>query len=54
MEKNTTERAEELIVLCEEKCSPVGNGQYDIALFAPKKIVGTWKVENVTIYKLTR
>nr|MBP9798112.1 hypothetical protein [Candidatus Woesebacteria bacterium] len=54
MEKYTTERAEELFVLCEEECKPVGNGQFDIALFAPNKVVGTWKVENVTIYKLIR
>lgn len=54
LEKYTTEKADELFVICEEKCTPIGDGQWDIAHFAPRKLVGTWHVDNVTIYKLTR
>lgn len=54
LEKYTTEKAEELFVICEEECNPIGNGQWDIAYFAPRELVGTWQVDNVTIYKLKR
>lgn len=54
IEKDSLERTEELFVVCEEKCKPIGDPQWDVAYFAPRKIVGTWKVDNVTIYKLIR
>lgn len=55
IEKDSIERANELFLVCEKKCEPIiGNPQWDIAFFAPNKIIGEWKVENVKIYKLIR
>ncbi len=55
IEKDSLDKADELFVVCEKKCSPIiGNPQWDIAYFAPNKIVGEWKVEGVRIYKLIR
>lgn len=55
IEKDSTERADILFVVCEEKCPLIiGNPRWDIAYFAPEKIVSQWKIDNVTIYKLTR
>lgn len=54
VEKDSLEKTEELFVVCEDKCKPIGDPQWDVAYFAPRKIVGTWKTDNVTIYKLTR
>ncbi len=55
IEKDSLDKADELFVICEKKCDPIiGNPQWDIAYFAPNKIVGEWKVEDVRIYKLVR
>ncbi|MBI2051225.1 glycosyltransferase family 39 protein [Candidatus Roizmanbacteria bacterium] len=54
IEKDSLERADELFVVCEEDCKPIGNPQWDIAYFAPTKTAGVWKTDDVTIYKLTR
>lgn len=55
IEKDSLEKSDELFVVCEKKCHPIiGNPQWDIAYFAPNKIVGEWKVGNVRIYKLIR
>ncbi len=55
IEKDSLIKADELFVVCEKKCSPIiGNPQWDIAFFAPNKIVGEWKVSDVKIYKLIR
>lgn len=55
IEKDSLEKAEELFLVCEKKCSPIiGNPQWDIAYFAPRKIVGEWQINDVKIYKLTR
>jgi 4-amino-4-deoxy-L-arabinose transferase-like glycosyltransferase len=54
-EKDSIEKTDELFVVCEKKCPLIiGNPQWDIAFFAPNKIVGKWTVENVRIYKLIR
>lgn len=55
IEKDSLDKADELFVVCEKKCSPIiGNPLWDIAYFAPNKIVGKWNVEGVMIYKLIR
>ena len=52
---DSMEKADELFVVCEKKCSPIiGNPLWDIAYFAPTEIVGEWRVRGVKIYKLTR
>lgn len=43
-----------LVVLCETKCKPIGDPQWDIANFAPKKIEKQRKADNMYIYLLTR
>lgn len=54
-ETDSLEKADELFVVCEKKCSPIiGNPLWDIAYFAPTEIVGEWTVRGVKIYKLTR
>ena len=55
IEKDSLNKADELFVVCEKKCDLIiGNPMWDIAYFAPNKIVGEWKVEGVKIYKLIR
>ena len=55
IEKDSLIKADELFVVCEKKCDPIiGNPQWDIAFFAPNKIVDEWKVSDVKIYKLVR
>ena len=54
LEKDSTDKADELFVACEKDCKVIGDPQWDIAYFAPNKIVGEWKVDNVRIYKLIR
>lgn len=54
IEKGSLSRTSALFVVCEEECWPIGDPQWDVAYFAPRKIAGTWKADNVTIYKLTR
>ncbi len=54
VEKDSLEKTEELFVVCEDKCKPIGDPQWDVAYFAPRKIAGVWKTDNVKIYKLTR
>ncbi|MEN9327234.1 MAG: hypothetical protein RI947_42 [Candidatus Parcubacteria bacterium] len=52
IEKDTLEKADELFVVCEAACKPIGDPQWDIAYFAPTKIDGVWKHKGVTIYRL--
>ncbi|MEK7495737.1 MAG: hypothetical protein AAB603_04045, partial [Patescibacteria group bacterium] len=55
LEKDSLEKANELFVVCEKKCDIIiGNPMWDIAYFAPNKIIGEWGVEGVKIYKLIR
>jgi len=55
IEKDSLEKADELFVVCEKKCDIIiGNPMWDIAYFAPNKIIGEWTVEGVKIYKLVR
>jgi len=55
LEKDSLEKANELFVVCEKKCDIIiGNPMWDIAFFAPNKIVGEWEVRGVKIYKLVR
>ncbi len=54
VERASLIKAEELFVVCEEACTPIGDPQWDIAYFQPTDIVGQWDVEDVTIYKLIR
>lgn len=55
IEKDSLTKADELFLVCEKKCSPIiGNPQWDIAYFAPNKIIGKWEINGVKIYKLIR
>ena len=55
IEKDSLNKADELFVVCEKKCDLIiGNPMWDIAYFAPNKIIGEWTVEGVKIYKLIR
>jgi len=55
IEKDSLNKANELFVVCEKKCNIIiGNPMWDIAYFAPNKIIGEWKVEGIKIYKLIR
>ena len=53
MERDSLEKVNELFIVCEHECKPIGDPQWDIAYFAPKKVDATWKVDGVTIYKLS-
>ena len=52
--KDSLDKAEELFVICESECSPIGDPQWDIAYFAPRKITQEWKIDERYIYKLER
>lgn len=55
IEKDSLNKADELFVVCEKKCDIIiGNPMWDIAYFAPNKIIGQWNVEDIKIYKLIR
>lgn len=54
VERASLIKADELFVVCIDACKPIGDPQWDIAYFEPTQVVGTWKAEDVTIYKLTR
>jgi len=55
IEKDSLVKADELFLVCEKKCDLIiGNPQWDIAYFAPSKIVGEWTVDGSKIYKLIR
>lgn len=50
--KDSIEQTEKLIVVCYDPCRPMDDPQWDVALFAPKKIENTWIIDGTTIYKL--
>jgi hypothetical protein len=52
--KEVREQADLLYVACPEKCTPIGDPGWDVAFFAPNKIDNQWKVDHVTIYRLSR
>lgn len=52
--KDSLIKADELFAVCEKKCQPIGDPQWDIAYFAPNKIIGEWQINNIKIYKLIR
>lgn len=54
IDKDSLIRADELFAVCEKKCQPIGDPQWDIAYFAPNKIIGEWQINNIKIYKLIR
>ena len=44
---------DQLLVVCEDQnCKPLGNPLFEIAGFGPAKIVGSWNVILVKVYKL--
>lgn len=45
-------QAEELFVMCFTECTPTGDPQWQIAAFSDKKLVDSWSISNVTIYKI--
>jgi len=51
LEMASNARAKQLFVVCHAKCQPLGDPQYQIAAFDHGKIVGSWKVYDVRIYK---
>lgn len=44
---------EQLIVICDSDCQPVGNSLWEVAGFGRAEIENQWEVPFVTIYKLT-
>src|SRR3989344_935632 len=54
VEKDSIDRSNELFVVCEGECKPIGDPQWDIAFFAPNRVLGTWDTGDVRIYKLIR
>ena len=54
LEKDTLDPAQELFVICEGPCKPIGNPQWDIAYFKPKKIEQTRVIfPPLTMYRLS-
>jgi hypothetical protein len=49
--ENSLEQAEELYIMCFEKCIPQDDPQWQIAAFKNKKLEASWVKNGVTIYK---
>lgn len=43
---------DQLIVVCDSECKPIGNSLWEVAGFGRAEIAGQWEVPFVTIYKL--
>lgn len=52
VDKDSLDKPDTLIVVCESDCKPIGDPQWDIAYFAPKTVALSWKIEGVTVYQL--
>lgn len=50
----TLEPADEMIVMCERECNPIGNPQWDVAFFGAKSIESSFKSDHVFVYKLIK
>jgi hypothetical protein len=48
----TLDPAEEMIVLCERGCEPIGNPQWDVAFFKAKSVESSFTSDHVFVYKL--
>ncbi len=46
--------AEELFVICEKECAPIGNPQWDIAYYQPTSIQDSFTSDHIFIYKLIK
>ena len=46
--------ADEMFVICEQKCAPIGNPQWDIAYFKPRQVQTSFQSNHVYIYKLIK
>lgn len=46
--------SDQLFVICEDgdKCAPEGNPAYQVAIFGPAKVVNTWQIDYLKIYRL--
>ncbi|OGK13671.1 hypothetical protein A3A93_00650 [Candidatus Roizmanbacteria bacterium RIFCSPLOWO2_01_FULL_38_12] len=49
---DSPQQAEELYVICFQKCTPQDDPQWQIAAFYNKKVVASWKADRATIYKI--
>lgn len=43
---------DQLLVVCEQNCSPLGNSLWEVAGFGQAEIVGQWPLQFVNVYKL--
>ncbi len=50
----TLEPADEMIVMCERGCNPIGNPQWDVAFFQAKSIESSFTSDHVYVYKLIK
>jgi 4-amino-4-deoxy-L-arabinose transferase-like glycosyltransferase len=49
----TLEPADQMIVVCENNCNPIGNPQWDVAFFKATKVTQSLTSDNIFIYALT-
>jgi len=53
IEKDSTDYVRDMFVVCNNECKPIGDPQWDVAVFAPTAVTAQWKLDNTYIYKLT-
>ncbi len=54
LEKDSIEPSQELFVICEGECKPIGDPQWDIAFFKPKKVEEKRLIlPHITMYRLS-
>ncbi len=54
IDPNRDSVTDQLIVICDIECQPIGHPLWEVAGFGRAEIVGEWKVPFVTIYKLVK
>jgi len=50
----TLDPADEMFVMCEGECAPIGNPQWDVAFFKANSVSTSISSDNVNVYKLIR
>lgn len=54
IEKDSIDQTNKLVVVCDKACKPIGDPQFDVALFAPTKIDKQIMINSTTIYILSK
>lgn len=54
IEKDSIDQTSKLVVVCDRPCKPIGDPQFDVALFAPTQVDKQIMINSTTIYILSK